>query len=418
VAVGYSADNLPPKWFTKDPGQPYEDEKREMLDVIRHACRVAVEAGERGSVFELWRDVYEGQKAWATEAGYPPLLWNFGVSLVERCLIDAWCRAAGMPFHEAVRSGALGGVKMDFLPAEPLRELTVRHTVGLTDPLTDEEIPGGEGLCDGLPQSLLASIRAYGLNHFKIKLSGDVNRDGARLRRLAELLGTECTAYAYTLDGNENFQSLDSLQSLWEPLVFEAVGCRYMNPHLFGFVASVIFVEQPLHRDVALSEDTGRQMREWEGRPRIIIDESDADLGTLERAIELGYAGTSHKNCKGVFKSLYNATRVALEQDALVLSAEDLTNVGPIALPQDLHVAATLGIGHLERNGQHYFRGLSVFPESVQGQVMAAHPDLYRMHERGFGTLDIRGGRIEVGSVVRGPFGTSVEPDLVGFKEV
>ncbi len=34
----------------------------------------------------------------------------------------------------------------------------------------------------------------------------------------------------------------------------------------------------------------------------MIIDESDAEIGDLARAAGLGYAGTSHKNCKGVMK--------------------------------------------------------------------------------------------------------------------
>ncbi len=34
---------------------------------------------------------------------------------------------------------------------------------------------------DGLPQSLAASIRAYGLTHFKLKIDGDIDADIERL---------------------------------------------------------------------------------------------------------------------------------------------------------------------------------------------------------------------------------------------
>jgi hypothetical protein len=44
----------------------------------------------------------------------------------------------------------------------------------------------------------------------------------------------------------------------------------------------------------------------WPEAPPMIIDESDAELTSLRRALELGYRGTSHKNCKGVFKGLAN----------------------------------------------------------------------------------------------------------------
>ena len=102
----------------------------------------------------------------------------------------------------------------------------------------------------------------------------------------------------------------------------------------------------------------------------MIIDESDAEWNSLPRAIRLGYHGTSHKNCKGVFKSIANAClleklRRETENSKFVMSAEDLANIGPVALMQDLAVAATLGISSVERNGHHYFAGLSAFPTIV-----------------------------------------------------
>jgi hypothetical protein len=94
-----------------------------------------------------------------------------------------------------------------------------------------------------------------------------------------------------------------------------------------------------------------------------------------------------------------------------VMSGEDLTNIGPVALIQDLSALATLGIPHAERNGHHYFRGLSLFPEDVQASVLRHHGDLYRRHERGFPTLAMRSGKIEIGSVVDAPFGPAFEFD-------
>ncbi|HCK09333.1 MAG TPA: hypothetical protein DHW45_05625, partial [Candidatus Latescibacteria bacterium] len=90
----------------------------------------------------------------------------------------------------------------------------------------------------------------------------------------------------------------------------------------------------------------------------------------------------SHKNCKGIFKGIANACLMTKRQAdtgiAHILSSEDLANVGPVALTQDLAVLATLGITHSERNGHHYFAGLSMFPEEVQAQVVENHASLYR----------------------------------------
>ena len=417
---GVAADNLPPKWFTKNPSTSYREDLAGMLAVIRHACSAAQEAGAHASVFELWRAITAAQKVWAAAQGHPPLLAGFGVSLVERALIDAFCRATGTTFARAVRENALGirlgeicreivGEPADFLPRAPLSEVIVRHTVGLTDSLTDAEIPDAERVRDGLPQSLEACIRAEGLTHFKIKLSGDIAQDRARLHRLAELL--DRSACAFTLDGNENYHAVAPLRALWEQ--FRA------DPIIAHFLRGLLFLEQPLHRDVALSEATAAELLAWPDRPQIIIDESDAEPGDLARALRSGYAGTSHKNCKGVIKGIANAALIATRRRAeparpLHLSAEDLTNVGPVALLQDLAVVATLGIAHAERNGHHYFAGLSQFPASVQRAVLAAHGDLYRAHD-GYPVVRVEQGKVSTRSVIAAPFGSAITIDPAEF---
>ena len=408
VQQGCAADNLAPKWFTKNPGTPYENDVDDMLEVIRHACGVA---GAAESVFELWREIYAAQKSWAATRGFPPLLWGFGVSLVERAVIDAFCRARQTTFARAVRDGAFGfrpdaiypelagRTAAEFLPAQPLERIVVRHTVGLVDPLTDDEISEHERVRDGLPESLDACLREDGITHLKIKLAGDLEQDRARLRRIAEVAGASC---AFTLDGNENCTTIESFRELW--------GNLRADPVLARFFERLIFVEQPVHRDAALAPDTAKALGEWRDRPPIIIDESDGEVGTLALALDAGYAGGSHKNCKGVFKGLANACLIAQRSRRdpaarLHLSAEDLTNVGPLALPQDLAVIATLGIPHAERNGHHYFAGLDQFPRAMQEAVLAAHGDLYAEHAAGFPAVRIEGGSVAVRSVIDAPFG-------------
>jgi hypothetical protein len=421
---GVAADHLPPKWFTKNPASSLADDVRDMRRVIDHALHLAGQAGKAPTVFDLWERLYRRQKAWAADTGFPPLLWGFGVSLVERAMIDAFCRATHTPFPEAVRRNTLG-IRLETLyedlsgmpprealPSHPLSRLIVRHTVGLSDPLTDGDIAAADRLDDGLPQSLAASIRCYGLTHFKIKLAGDARQDCLRLKRIAEVIEDSVDGYAFTLDGNENYHEIEPFRALWNAL------CD--DPSLSSFLDRLIFIEQPLHRDIALSDRVGDALNRWADRPPVIIDESDGAFGDLPRALAGGYAGMSHKNCKGVFKGIANAGLLARFQKErpdrpLILSGEDLSNIGPVALLQDLAVHATLGIGHVERNGHHYFAGLSMFPAAVQEQVLRCHGDLYRRHERGYATLDIRGGRIDVGSVVAAPFGVGFEGNAVSI---
>ncbi len=422
--IGLAADNLPPKWFTKNPDQSFQDEVGEMFEVIESASRLAVESGSVGSVYELWAAVYAKQKSWASSKQLPPLLWAFGVSLVERALIDAFCKATGDSFARAVRRNTLGlelgdvyeelkGVRpAEALPSEPLRGLFVRHTVGLADPLTDDEIPDDERADDGLPQSLDACIQTYGLRYFKIKLCGEAGLDLERLRRIAGLVeGAGISDYRFTLDGNEQYTEVPPFRSLWEELLRE--------DSIRTFLSRLIVVEQPLRRDVALNQNTARDLLDWKEHPPMIIDESDATLNALPDALEAGYVGTSHKNCKGIVKGIAAAGLLANRRKAdpdrlYVQTAEDLTNIGPVALQQDLAVIATLGIGHAERNGHHYFRGLSGFEEPVQQAVLHCHGDLYHRYAATT-AVRIEGGSIAIGSTVDAPFGTGVPLDLSGF---
>jgi hypothetical protein len=68
---------------------------------------------------------------------------------------------------------------------------------------------------------------------------------------------------------------------------------------------------------------------------------------------------------------------------------------------------ALLGISHVERNGHHYYRGLSMFPQAWQEALLAAHGDLYRRHEDGFVCLRIEEGKVQLDSVNAAPFGVA-----------
>jgi len=411
VLEGVTAEHLPPKWFTKDPARALSDEIEEMLRVIRAGVDNA--RGLRAPTpFLFWRELYAAQAAWGTANKIPPLLAHFGTSLVERALIDAFCRGGGTTFAAALRKnrfgidlgalhGSLEGTQpRDWIPAQPAGSVFVRHTVGLLDPIEDTEIKPDERVNDGLPQSLGACIRFYGLRHFKIKIDADVARAGDRLRRISAVLARECPAgYAFSLDGNESFK---------EPAAFaRQMQALMADPALRDFWPRLLFIEQPLHRDVALT-DASDWASAWPARPAIIIDESDAEIGSLPRALALGYAGTSHKNCKGVFKGVGNACLLAQRRAKglpSMLSGEDLTNVGPVALLQDLVVQTVLGVSSVERNGHHYFAGLAQFPAAIQAHVLAHHGDLFTRAPDGWPRLDVREGKVLLNSALRAPFG-------------
>jgi hypothetical protein len=426
MVTGFAAEHLLPKWFDKDPAKPFSQEIVELKASIQNAMAAAVGLHVK-SVYELWRELYAVQMAWASKAAQPSLLAHFGVTLVERAAIDAFARAKGTQFAMLVQTNALGielgahssrlagSSPADWLPPLPLSSITARHTVGLSDPLVESDIKAPDRVDDDLPQSLEACVRFYRLRHFKIKIQGNAEVDLERLLRVAATIERVAPAdFAFSLDGNEQYKNLDDFVALWSAI--------QANASLRQFFKHLLFIEQPLHRSVAL-EPTIADLRRYPALPPIIIDESDAEIDSLKRALALGYAGTSHKNCKGVCKGIANrCTLLALTSDhpggSFLMSGEDLTNTGPVALLQDLAVQAVLGIESVERNGHHYFCGLKMFPRPWWEPLARAHPDLYIVENNDWPRAQVRDGKMALGTVNRAPFGCDFELLTAGLAEV
>ena len=91
--------------------------------------------------------------------------------MVGQVVIKAFWRSAGKSFARLIADNVpgiqLGEIHQELQGLEPkdlllanlLSQLIARHTVGLRDPLRDEEIPDDEKLEDALPQSLEFCIR-------------------------------------------------------------------------------------------------------------------------------------------------------------------------------------------------------------------------------------------------------------------
>lgn len=429
VTQGFTSEGLPPKWFTKNPRTTTEQDLTDMLTVIQNAARLAPLLTKTPATFyAMWRELHKEQGQWAFKLAHPPLLWNFGVSLVERAVLDALCRKLATPLHQVIKSGALAvdwghmhpglddHTEKDFLPDAPLDSVQARHTIGLADPISVSDIPAGERLHDGLPQALEECIPAYSLRYFKVKACGDLNTDLPRLRNITGTLLAQCgDTFHITLDGNESFSDITTFRAYFEKLQRDAA--------LKGLLERLLWVEQPLHRDKALADSVGKALLDWPEAPALIIDESDGSLGDAHKALKLGYSGVSHKNCKGILKGLANAALVhhhrrLRPKKNFILSGEDLCIPGPVALMQELAMHALLGTTHVERNGHHYFRGLTPYPPDLAALTAQAHPDLYTTTADGLTTLKITSGALSLTSINEAPFGYGVEPDLSALPTV
>ncbi|TKT78330.1 enolase C-terminal domain-like protein [Aquamicrobium sp. LC103] len=415
--VGYSSDLLAYKWFDKRPEKTPADNVADLLWVVQLAAGIARDLPE-ATPFELWRQLDVAVDRASVEGGFNRLGASFGVSMIERAMIDGVGKALGLGFRAMLTKDALGlrptdvfpelaGMSVDdALPSTPFGKLDLRHTIGMVDPLTaaDPFEPAG----DGLPETLEDYLRQDGIRYLKIKVGGDLDADIARLEAIAGLLASGGRTIAATLDGNEQYKRLENFAAL-----MDAVRSR---PALDALYRATLFVEQPLERSVALADTLDETALETIGLP-LLIDEADGWTSAFREAIDLGYHGVSHKNCKGVIRSVLNAmlaarhSRLTGRPGDYFQSAEDLTCLPTVSLQADLAVVAALGIGHVERNGHHYFRGLDHLPEQEAEAALAAHPDLY---ERAGGRIQlaIRDGALSVASLDRPGLGSTVKPDL------
>ena len=58
-ARGFAADNLPPKWFDKDPARTFRDNVEDELRAIRAAQAAYLDAARTPRpVFDVWQDAY------------------------------------------------------------------------------------------------------------------------------------------------------------------------------------------------------------------------------------------------------------------------------------------------------------------------------------------------------------------------
>ena len=422
IQKGFSGDCLPPSWFDKSPNKSYSRQIDDMLAVIALAEKTFLE--EFASPYEFfpsWLIAYERIQSRAADWQMTPLLASFGISMVERAMMDAVCRAAKVSFFEATRNNLFGIVPGDvhaeldhaspseWIPSRPRTEMFVRHTVGLSDPLTSSDIPADERLDDGFPQSLEEYIQNTGLRYFKIKVSNSLDRDLDRLINIASLVEKQRGSdYRITLDGNEQYKSAHSFQGLTDAILNTRELATLWN--------NIICIEQPLERTIVLESEHTKGIQELAKKKIVIIDESDGTLESYAKALKIGYRGVSSKNCKGPIKSLLNAGLTWLHNDKgkrndYMMTGEDLCTVGVVSVQSDLCLVATLGLEHVERNGHHYHPGLSYLSDSQSQAALNAHGDFYHQ-VAGIVAPRLDDGKFQIGSLQCVGFGFNVEPDL------
>lgn len=398
ISVGASAEMMAPKWFDKRPHLTPEqtvDELRRALEIARgfYLARSGLD-----TAFATHAAVMSAQVEACTKEDIPPLAAAFGPAEIDKAILDALLRAVGVNFFEGM-VGNIAGIDAGLSPdlraddieqflgsRQRLERVAIRHTVGL-----DDKIEGAGGVTD--------THENAGARYFKLKLNGDPEADAARLIRIGNELATLPYDYSVTLDANEQYADLAALGALVDRLD--------RDDALKPIATKLLYIEQPMPRDSFRQSPLGALARR-----DIIIDEADDSYDAFLAGRALGYRGISSKSCKGIYKSVVNATRAAKWSaggEKFFISGEDLTCQAGLGVQQDLALGALIGVTHAERNGHHYVDGFADTPAAEAQAFLSAHPDLY-IRDGSQVRLSIHDGDLLTGSLAVPGFATGVHP--------
>jgi hypothetical protein len=390
---------MAPKWFDKRPHLAPE----QTVEELRRSLMIARDLylGHSGfeTAFGLHARCLTAQVEACAKEDIPPLAAAYGPAEIDKAILDALLRSVGVNFFDGMAAN-IANIDATLTPdlrdedistflagRQRLERVAIRHTVGL-----DDEVEGSGGVADPKENA--------GARYFKLKLNGDPEADAARLIRIGSELARLPDDYRVTLDANEQYADLAGLSALVDRLDRDSA--------LKPIATKLLYIEQPMPRDIfrqsPLDVLAGRDF---------IIDEADDSYDAFPAARALGYRGISSKSCKGIYKSIVNATRAAKWSaggQKFFISGEDLTCQAGLGVQQDLALGALISVPHAERNGHHYVDGFGDAPAAEALAFLSAHPDLY-VSDGNTIRLSIHDGDLLTGSLTAQGFASGVHPN-------
>ena len=398
TSVGASAELLVPKWFDKRPQLSPEQTVSELRRSLLIAREFYLSHRTFETAFALHAGCIAAQLDACAKQDIPPLAAGYGPAEIDKAVLDALLRCCQINFFDGM-AGNIAGLDASLTPdlrdedvaqflarCRRVERVAIRHTVGL-----DDKIEGKGGVADADENA--------GARYFKLKLNGDPNHDVARLTRIGRELLTLPHDYRVTLDANEQYADLAALGALADRLDRDA--------ELAPIAEKLLYIEQLMPREMTSRTPLGALAER-----DFIIDEADDSYQAFPAARALGYRGISSKSCKGIYKSILNATRAAKWSaggDKYFITAEDLTCQAGLSVQQDLALGALIGVTHAERNGHHYVDGFAETPAAESERFLSAHPDLYARDGNSV-RLAVHAGDLLTGSLTAPGFATGAHP--------
>src|SRR5437764_1190704 len=102
--AGASAEMMMPKWFNKTPGRSDADDLADLRRSLAAAAEAYTSDTQRRSAFGHHAVHGPALQRAAEQRGSNALTAGFGGSLVDRAVLDALCRHAGVSFCTAMRA--------------------------------------------------------------------------------------------------------------------------------------------------------------------------------------------------------------------------------------------------------------------------------------------------------------------------
>lgn len=363
---GVGAGILSVPWSWPSSGLDLDSRDRVMRELVRQLAVLAA-GPEVGDPFVLWRPLYEQLdtilEKTARSAGIesiPRLAGLLALGPVDNALHDAWSRAAGLPLtsmytathlrEDLSRYGELGRAlhPSDTL-RPPRRALQVQHALGVGNPLTAAAAaPGVRDLEDW--------IRAEGVHHLKLKLSGEVPADLERLRAVHSIAAPLRPDLRLSLDPNESY-ALPALAELLDTLARE-------DPAL---LATIDYLEQPVPRE---EEPDPAELRRVSARIPVLLDEGYSRFSQLSVLADQGWSGIVIKAAKGQSHAMI--TQALASAAGLRIAIQDLTAVD-LALEHSLGLAAVLPVSWpgVEYNSRQFAPGANAELASRRPEAVA-----------------------------------------------
>jgi L-alanine-DL-glutamate epimerase-like enolase superfamily enzyme len=347
---------------------PSETTEKAMTTFGQRLCEMAAEIPHFGHPIELMYDFNAEYSHLARticdqlhiDEKFPKLAQLVAASPLDAAVHDAYGRVHDLNSYNMLSSEFMNADLSDFLDEqfageyldqytnrEPTDRMPLYHLIGALDPLTEADVTDRPN--DNLPVTLGEWIKADGLTHLKIKLSGedfdwDVDRVVSIERIAAETQKERgCSDWVYSLDFNEKCKTVDYVIEFLNKV-------KELSPTAYDRVQ---YVEQPTSRDLAAHPEI--KLHEAAKLKPVVVDEALIDYEALLLAREQGYTGVALKACKGHSESLCLAA--AAQKFGMFLCVQDLTCPGASFLHSASLAARIPTIAAIEGNARQYCPG-------------------------------------------------------------